>query len=292
MQNNLATQKVKAFLNILDEMIDGKYILADVKINKLVKAINESSELYTFMSECLINFDFQKEYNSASAKITGGEFTLPEEPTKAVALVYCLINAFNSKYLDLYDFMRENFNTLQYHTEYKEFGRRVLAPFKNIVASYFGLLEDGSSLIDFDFNNGFNVKEQKIEPVKSPNSEKVDPRFFTIEKLVKNMMCSIKNDKKIKPEQKDAMLYCLNRTIYALNYQDIELISAIISCFDILTKKVRSITYDYNDLKLEINSFYDEKENRVEYSEDELVDKNELEEFMREASKMREEYND
>ena len=279
-------EKVKAFLNILDEMIDGKYILADVKISKLVKAINESSELYTFMSECLINFDFQKEYNNAHAKITGGEFTLPQEPTKAVALVYCLISAFNSKYLDLYDFMRENFNTLQYHTEYKEFGRRILTPFKNMVASYFGLLEDGSSLVDFDFNNGYSAPEEEIKEEKPKQKNFVDPRFFTIEKLVKNIMYSIKHDKKIKEDQKEVMLYCLNRTIYALNYQDIELISAIISCFDILTKKVRSIAYDYNDLKLEINSFYDEKQNRTEYNEDELVDKKELEEYMSDASKL------
>ena len=67
-------------------------------MNKLIKIINESDELYKFMTECLINFDFEKEYSAClqKNKLNGEGFSLPKEPIKIVALVYCLINAFNS----------------------------------------------------------------------------------------------------------------------------------------------------------------------------------------------------
>ena len=277
-------QKIKEFLEVLDQMINGKYILADVKINKLVKIINESEELYKFMSECLINFDFEKEYSECMPKnrINGEGFTLPKEPIKIVALVYCLLNAFNSKYLDLYDFMRENFSSIQYHTEYLEFGRRIIEPFKNIVASYFGLNEDGKSLIDYQKEMGFVVeekaKEEKEEPIK------VDKRFITIHSLIKKMIEKIKSERKIKAELKDNLVYILNRTIYALNYQDIELVTPIITIFDIYAKKIKTIAWEYNDLKVEIMKFYNESDDV--YSEDDLVSKEELDEYMNDANEI------
>ena len=99
MQEIQKVERVKEFVSVLDQMIDGKYILADVKIHKLVKIINECDELYKFMTECLINFDFEVEYNNCLQKnnINGESFVLPKEPVKIVALVYCLLNAFNSK---------------------------------------------------------------------------------------------------------------------------------------------------------------------------------------------------
>ena len=207
---------------------------------------------------------------------------LPKEPIKLVALVYCLLNAFNSKYLDLYDFMRENFASIHYHTEYLEFGRKVLEPFKNIVASYFGLTEDGKSLIEFNKDLGFDdaIQEEPNQEVDEIQVQ-VDEKFLTIDKLLRRMINTIKSDKKVKPETKENLNYVLNRAIYALNYQDIELISPIITIVDMLSKKVKSIAWDLNDLKVEILKFYEDREDV--YNEDDLVSQEELDEYMNEA---------
>ena len=284
MHNEQTLAKIKEFIEVLDQMIDGKYILADVKIHKLVKIINECDAIYSFMSECLINFDFENEYNNCIQKnnINGEKFLLPKEPIKLVALVYCLLNAFNSKYLDLYDFMRENFASIHYHTEYLEFGRKVLEPFKNIVASYFGLTEDGKSLIEFNKDLGFDdaIQEEPNQEVDEIQAQ-VDEKFLTIDKLLRRMINTIKSDKKVKPETKENLNYVLNRAIYALNYQDIELISPIITIVDMLSKKVKSIAWDLNDLKVEILKFYEDREDV--YNEDDLVSQEELDEYMNEA---------
>lgn len=284
MQNEQTLEKIKEFIEVLDQMIDGKYILADVKIHKLVKIINECDAIYSFMSECLINFDFENEYNNCIQKnnINGEKFLLPKEPVKLVALVYCLLNAFNSKYLDLYDFMRENFASIHYHTEYLEFGRKVLEPFKNIVSSYFGLTEDGKSLIEFNKELGFEDKSL-VENKEETETAKVeiDEKFLTIDKLLRRIINTIKADKKIKLETKENLNYVLNRAIYALNYQDIELISPIVTIVDLLSKKVKSIAWDLNDLKVEILKFYEDKEDV--YNEDDLVSQEELDDYMKEA---------
>lgn len=290
MLSEVNMEKIKEFIAVLDQMIDGKYILADVKINKLVKIINESEDLYKFMTECLINFDFEKEYTECMEKnkLNTEGFSLPKEPIKVVALVYCLLNAFNSKYLDLYDFMRENFTSLHYHTEYLEFGRKIILPFKNIVESYFGLNEDGKSLVDIEkeFLAHHEEIERKAQEEIEKNKEvkeevKIDERFLTIEKLLRRMLNAINQDRKVKKDLRENLAYILNRSIYALNYQDIELITPLITIFDIMAKKVKCISFDFNDLKLEILKFYDDREDV--YNEDELVSREELEDYMNDA---------
>ena len=187
--------------------------------------------------------------------------------------------------------MRENFSSIHYHTEYIEFGRIVLEPFKNIVSSYFGLNEDGKTLMDYNNELGFYQEEESAkEAVVEDKPVLKDKRFLTIEKLLRRMLETIKTDKKVKQDLRENLSYILNRSIYALNYQDIELISPLITIFDIMSKKVKTIAWDYNDLKVEIKKFYDDKEDV--YNEDDLVDGKELEDYMNEAQKILDEEDD
>ena len=51
------------FLNACDEFIQGKFILADIKISKILRAISTSKEVYNLMAESLINYNFSSLYN-------------------------------------------------------------------------------------------------------------------------------------------------------------------------------------------------------------------------------------
>ena len=176
--------------------------------------------------------------------------------------------------------MRENFSSIHYHTEYLEFGRKILEPFKLVVSSYFGLTEDGKTLIEFDTDYGY-VEEPVVEAYDIEEKPVVDERFLTIEKLLRKILNTIKQDKKIKQDIKENLTYVVNRSIYALNYQDIELISPLLTIVDMFSKKLKSISWDLNDLKVEILKFYEDKDDV--YNEDDLVSQEELDEYMNDA---------
>ena len=74
--SNEELSKIAQFISSVDDMINGKFILADVKITRVLNMIAGSDELYRYISECMIGFDFSREYHRAEAKnsLNGGAF--------------------------------------------------------------------------------------------------------------------------------------------------------------------------------------------------------------------------
>ena len=139
--SNEELSKIAQFISSVDDMINGKFILADVKITRVLNMIAGSDELYRYISECMIGFDFSREYHRAEAKnsLNGGAFVCPTEPKKLVAFVFCTLVECDAKRLDFYNFINDNFAGETRTDAYKNFSQILLMPFKEIVASHFGL---------------------------------------------------------------------------------------------------------------------------------------------------------
>ena len=52
-------EKIKSFFIACDEMIEGRFILSDIKISKILKAIASSEVLYNTFAQVLNNFKFK-----------------------------------------------------------------------------------------------------------------------------------------------------------------------------------------------------------------------------------------
>ena len=52
--------KIKTFFDACNEMIQGRFILSDIKISKILKAIANSEVLYNLFAEVLSDFKFKK----------------------------------------------------------------------------------------------------------------------------------------------------------------------------------------------------------------------------------------
>src|SRR5574344_432748 len=100
--SNEELSKISQFVDSCDDMINGKFILADVKITKILNMIAGSEELYRYISECMTGFDFSREFHRAELKnnLNGGEFITPSDPQKLVAFVFCLLVECDAKRID------------------------------------------------------------------------------------------------------------------------------------------------------------------------------------------------
>ena len=56
--------EIQNFVDACNELIDGKIILADVKISKILRAVADCDGIYNLVAESLINYDFQKQLES------------------------------------------------------------------------------------------------------------------------------------------------------------------------------------------------------------------------------------
>ena len=94
--------ELRNFFVACDEFANGRFILADIKIAKILRAIADCTEIYNLLEECMLNFDFDRELGKCSVKGNIGEgvaFRLPSEMHKLIPLVFCLLVELDSKKL-------------------------------------------------------------------------------------------------------------------------------------------------------------------------------------------------
>ena len=268
MEANIKAQELKKvadFISSINNLIHGKFILADVKINEVLNKINDSAELYHFIQEKLINFNFEKELRKAEIKnrFNGGLFKLPAGERETTALSFCLLVEFNAKHIDFYDFIKENFPTLDNKGDHKAFAEVVLAPLRDAVAKYFGLSKDDNEQVlkDLEAKAEQEIMEEQMqeeEPVEEVKSSK-QILFEDIIKVEKHLLEIIENDFKIKMSQKEDIIFVLKAMIYANKYEDLKILNALLVSFEHLTKKVHSIRFVYDELKQLILNYYSNK---------------------------------
>ena len=141
--SNEELSKISQFIACCNDMINGKFILADIKISKILKMIADSEELYGYITECMRDFDFSKELHRAELKnsLNNGSFSAPTDQQKLVALVFSLLVEFDAKRMDFYTFINENFLSKDRAEVYVKFAKTLLVPFRDIIAGHFGLAD-------------------------------------------------------------------------------------------------------------------------------------------------------
>lgn len=181
--SNEELAKIAKFLSGCDDMINGKFILADLKITKLLNMIADSEELYRLVSECLSGYDFVRELHRAEVKngLNGGIFAVPENDSKLVAFVFCLFVECDSKRIDFYTFINENFRDAAHANSYQEFAQKLLVPFKNIISERFGMMEEHEEEVE-QLTNQYREDLASAPVFENPNNQTYfeNPSFINV----------------------------------------------------------------------------------------------------------------
>lgn len=158
MISNKGLVTISAFMSSCDDLINGKFIFAGNKVANILKAINESPELYEVISECLKEFNYEKEFGRAKIKLPTkkGTFKMPEENTIKIPLVFCMLVEIQENKIDFKQFLADYFDTDEDRTQFEVFAEQVIVPFKDAIAYLF----------DIEGQNKFKPqpKEEDIKP--------------------------------------------------------------------------------------------------------------------------------
>ena len=167
---NVNKDSVLNFIGACNELINGKFILADIKISKILRAISESNEIYNLIAEGMINYDFDKEFAKAVVKDSAGveKFVLPEEAEKIIPLVFCLLVEIDSKRINFNDFVKAQFPLASnQNEEYAAFAQTIIIPFRNAVAAEFGIeAKDIPAQPEVDSEPENNIIDEKIKELQ------------------------------------------------------------------------------------------------------------------------------
>ncbi len=132
-------KELDAFIERADELIDSKYILADIKIVNLLKAIASSDTLLALFKNCLTDFDYvsaQKKYLVKSKYLSEdkGEFILPPNSRELLAFIFNVLVDIDAKRIDFASFINKYFYVDgSFSSGYDAFITAMIKPFKNSV---------------------------------------------------------------------------------------------------------------------------------------------------------------
>ena len=173
--NNENNVGIVNFINACNELVNGKFILADIKISKILKAISESDDVYNLIEECMINYDFDSEFAKCVVNDGSGveKFVLPAEEDKIVPLVFCLLVEIDSKRINFNDFIKAQFPfATNQNEEYNCFAKSIIIPFRNAVANYFNIDAKEIPQVDpYKSEPIINVIDEKIKELKAQEQE-------------------------------------------------------------------------------------------------------------------------
>ena len=245
--------KIKNFFDACNEMIQGRFILSDIKISKILKAIANSQVLYDLFASVLSDFKFKEEFENAKTnnKVNGGYFSIPENDERIIALVFCLLLEVDNQKMNLQNFVNDYFYSPEgYNISYSNFSLSVLVPFKNAVLNLLDCNEDGT----------YVEEEEEVEEVEEPETE-VEPNhkqkiMFANLTMSLNELLSVINRSKIDSESKEELNIIINAIFEAIQIENLNIINALIIPLEHMIGKNKQVKFYYNDFKECLVQFY------------------------------------
>ncbi len=143
-------EELDLFTNKADELIESKYILADIKIVGVLKAIAGSETLIALFKNCLDGFDYyeaKKKYLAPNRLMGGdkGEFVLPPNSRELLAFIFNLLVEIDNKTIALGDFVNKYFYVDgSFSSGYEAFVNAMIKPFRNSVKILMESVIEGS----------------------------------------------------------------------------------------------------------------------------------------------------
>ncbi len=245
MQNftELEKSKIIECLDIIDELIAGKFILFDVKASKLLKCIASSEYLYGLFAKCLMDYEFTKDIRLGEEyRRLQGRFKVPDDDN-LLAFVFCLCLEVNNGKFNLQNFVDNNFfSPSGYNYSYLNFARELLIPFKSTLMRYLGV-EESSNITEgkgeqltMDIDNTNNNNDNKI-------------LFANLLFSINELHAKVLEDKKIRQDVKDEEYIVTMGLIEAVRLENIKIINALIIPLEYILGKQKSVKDEYNEVK-------------------------------------------
>lgn len=209
------TEELNLFLEKADEFIGANYILADIKIVNLLKAIVSSETLIAVFKNCLDKFDYEEakqKYLVKSKYVSGdrGEFILPSSSKELLAFIFNILVDIDGKKIDFSEFLNKYFyEDGSFSLSYASFINAMIKPFRNAVKMLMesvieGKLQDPVEAI-IQAEEQRAKEEQELKDKEQKEAEMLKKAYGENIKAIKDMLLKDKTklkDSKLKEDKK------------------------------------------------------------------------------------------
>lgn len=131
--------ELEIFLQKTNDLLESKYIVADIKVIGVLKAIAASDTMVAIFKNCLSGFDYEaakKKYLVKNKYLAEdkGEFILPSSSRDLLAFVFSILVDIDARKIDLSQFLNKYFyEDGSFSASYATFLDSMIKPFGNTV---------------------------------------------------------------------------------------------------------------------------------------------------------------
>lgn len=268
--SDVEKKNLKTFFQACNEMINGRFILSDIKIAKILNSIANSSVLYDLFAKCMVDFNYKTEFRNAKVtnKVNGGYFVLPNDEKRIVALVFCFLIDVDNSRINLQNFINENFYSADgYNISYSNFSINVLVPFKNSVSNLLGVNENGEDIGSFYEDNGneqltmegFDEEEEDDYPdtQNSTRQGDINLKYADFLRALNQLYSAVKKHPKMKEDRRSELIIIIKAIKEAITIEKLIFLNALIIPLEYTIAKDKYLKAYYNDLKTCLMNFYE-----------------------------------
>ena len=159
------SNKIEGFISACDDLITCKYLVAEYKIQKMLKELSKCEEACTLIGDCLEQFNREREFAKAYVQNSYGEFVcvMPTEEYKIISLVFCTLVDIENKKIDFTDFVRRFFGGDD--SSFQKFIQTMVIPFRNLLAEAFGYpkIESTEKVASVQDNNEEDEVDENVD---------------------------------------------------------------------------------------------------------------------------------
>ena len=275
---------IKNFIAKCNELLNGKYFSLEPKIEDILKSITESEQIYALIEDCLKDYDHKSMINRTfviDGNTNRGRVDLPKDEVSVIALVFCILTDISEGRIKINQFLNTYFTDKTTNSEFTNFGLKLIAPFRNLIANAFGVSANASikqveeERIQFENEESEIETEEEIEEVvEEDENMELNELFIKIQTVCDQMISALKYEKKRKSEFDDAE-FVINSIIESCNIKNLEVLNGLVIGLNYISKKVKSIKYGLEEVNELIYEFYNQgldDYDDEEYDEDDYDD--------------------
>ncbi len=242
-------EELNLFLQRSDELIEGKYILADIKIVNLLKSIAVSKTLVALFENCLRGFDYasaKKKYLVKNKYLANdkGEFVAPQSSRELLAFVFNVLMDIDSKRVELGDFVNKYFyEDGSFSSAYSHFIVAMIKPFKEAVKVLMEGVIDGKlqdpleALTEAEERQAKELAEQKRrdEENKELSLKAYGESVLKIKEILLADKTRVKESKKDQAEKQEIILV-IDMLANVITSEDKDAIDYAFTAYKYMTK--------------------------------------------------------
>ncbi len=226
-------EELDLFVAKADEFIESKYILADIKIVGVLKAIAGSDTLLALFKNCLSDFDYfeaKKTYLIKNRLMGGdkGEFVLPPNSRELLAFIFNILMDIDAKNIELGEFINKYFFVDgSFSSGYDAFVNAMIKPFRNSVKILMekvieGSLQDPLEALVEEETRRKRQQEQEEEQAKK-DRELLQKTYGASVKAIKEILLQDKQSakaSKLSEEEKSEVLLVIDMLGSVIDSED------------------------------------------------------------------------